>query len=171
MKGRRKVIPRRRNLSFDELCELVHVRLPAVPNAPVMVAALRLILATGCRPGEVLGARWEWYDRRAGILKLPAEATKNRRPHAVPLSDYALARLAALETIRQCEFICPAARRPLAGRERSPAIRPRADTYARGVSRQVRFGQATAEGKEAARPAHVDSDATFRAGRRSLAAA
>jgi len=110
MKGRRKVTPRRRNLSFDEVRDFLHVRLPGVPNAPVMVAALRLILATACRPGEILSARWDWYDKRAGVLKLPAEATKNRRPHVVPLSDYAAAQIAALSTIRQGPFICPAAR-------------------------------------------------------------
>ncbi len=63
--------PRRRVLSDDELRAFVlgfdHTRLgPAV----------RLLALTACRRDEVLSARWEWCDLEAGVMRIPAEASK-----------------------------------------------------------------------------------------------
>lgn len=53
--------------------------------------ALRLLLATGQRAGEVLGARVEELslDGEAPVWTIPAERAKNGRTHALPLSPLA----------------------------------------------------------------------------------
>ena len=38
---------------------------------PTMIAAIRLLLLTGCRKNEILGLRWEWVDLERGALRLP----------------------------------------------------------------------------------------------------
>lgn len=57
--------------------------------------ALRLILLTGCRPGEVGGMVWEEIDESAKIWTIPAERTKNSMAHVVPLCALALAQIQA----------------------------------------------------------------------------
>ncbi len=53
--------------------------------------AIWLSLRTFCRPGEIRQARWEEIDLDAGTWIIPAEKTKMRRDHIVPLSKQALA--------------------------------------------------------------------------------
>jgi integrase len=52
--------------------------------------ALKLILVTAQRPGEVAGAEWSEIDTDAAIWTIPANKSKNGRAHRVPLSDLAL---------------------------------------------------------------------------------
>lgn len=48
--------------------------------------ALRLLLFTAARKANILGAEWSWVDLKAGVLAVPAEATKGgKRPLVVPL--------------------------------------------------------------------------------------
>ena len=47
-------------------------------------AALRLVLATAQRPGEVCGLRWSDIDGE--VWTIPAEGAKNARAHRVPLN-------------------------------------------------------------------------------------
>lgn len=46
--------------------------------------ALRWLLATGCRRGELVGARWDEIQGNAWTV--PAERVKSRKEHTVPLS-------------------------------------------------------------------------------------
>src|SRR5262249_20271895 len=52
--------------------------------------AIRLMLVTGQRRGEVLGMEEREIDRAAGQWTIPSERSKNGRPHVVPLSPLAL---------------------------------------------------------------------------------
>jgi len=52
--------------------------------------ALRLVLVTGQRPGEVCGARRDELDLENAAWIIPADRTKNRKPHLVPLSPPAV---------------------------------------------------------------------------------
>lgn len=54
--------------------------------APHAVAAIRLLLATGMRSGEVLGLKWEFYDADNGFIYLPTSKTGKK---VVVLSDFA----------------------------------------------------------------------------------
>lgn len=54
------------------------------------VQALRLVLLTATRPGEVRGARWPEFDLDAALWVIPAERMKMRHEHRVPLSVQAV---------------------------------------------------------------------------------
>ena len=77
---------------------------------------LRLIMLTGCRPGEAMRARWDEFAE-AGIWDKPSQHTKQRKRHHVPLSPAAIELIARLRSKRtgDCEFVFPgrAAGRPI----------------------------------------------------------
>ena len=53
--------------------------------------ALRFLILTAARSGEVRGARWEEIDTEAAVWTVPGERMKAGEPHRVPLSASALA--------------------------------------------------------------------------------
>ena len=61
--------------------------------------AIWLILATGCRVGELMSAEWQHVDMDARTWYLPN--TKNQRPHTIHLSDFALDKFVILEGYRE----------------------------------------------------------------------
>ncbi len=58
------------------------------------IAAIRLLIYTGCRSSEILGLRWEHIDQQRNLLRLPDSKTGAR---IVPLNAPALAVLSQLE--------------------------------------------------------------------------
>jgi integrase len=48
---------------------------------------LKLLMLTGQRANEIAGLRWSEIDFDRGIISLPGERTKNRRPHEVPMAS------------------------------------------------------------------------------------
>jgi integrase len=50
---------------------------------------LRLLILTGQRRNEVARLEWREVDFAKGIIRLPAERTKNKHPHEIPLSGMA----------------------------------------------------------------------------------
>lgn len=85
---RAKEVPRERTLTDDEIRAL-WIGLEAQPGPAADVIKLRLLL--GQRGGETAGMTWADVDLVAKTWHLPATATKNARPHTVPLPDTALA--------------------------------------------------------------------------------
>jgi integrase len=82
-------IERERVLSDEELQALWN----GLPNADTTDAtrlAVKLLLVTAQRPGEVAGAMIAEFNIDQRLWSLPAERTKNGRPHLVPLSTLAL---------------------------------------------------------------------------------
>jgi integrase len=67
------------------------------------IAAIRLLLLTGCRRSEILTLRWEWADFERGCLRLPESKTGAKM---VPLASAALEVLSGLP--RASEFVLPA---------------------------------------------------------------
>ena len=57
---------------------------------PVSANAIKLLMLTGARRGEVLGATWDMFDLENGIWTKPSAHTKQRLVHRVPLSGLAL---------------------------------------------------------------------------------
>ncbi len=53
--------------------------------------AIKLLMLTFVRTGELIGAKWEEFDFKNAQWIIPAERMKMRRPHIVPLSKQALA--------------------------------------------------------------------------------
>lgn len=62
----------------------------SVNTSPANVLAIKLILLTACRPGELRLAHWDEFDLLNAIWTIPATRTKMRREHVVPLSQQAL---------------------------------------------------------------------------------
>ncbi len=79
-------LPRQRKLSDDEINTLW----PALPDY------FRLILLTCQRPGEVLAIHTNEIDIRAATWTIPADKTKTRREHIIPLSKQAMDIITAL---------------------------------------------------------------------------
>jgi len=75
---------RNRYLVGGELRRLVE----ALAAYPVQTSAnaIRLLLLTGARRGEVLAARWDQFDLDTGIWVKPSSHTKQKREHRIPLS-------------------------------------------------------------------------------------
>lgn len=61
--------------------------------------ALKLLMLTFVRTGELRGARWPEFDFEKRVWRIPAERMKTRAEHIVPLSDQALAVLEDLKVL------------------------------------------------------------------------
>lgn len=99
---------RNRYLVGDELRRLTE----ALTAYPVLSSAnaIRLLLLTGARRGEVLAATWSQFDIEAGIWVKPAANTKQRREHRIPLSAPVKQLLAGIKaSAGSSEFLFPAA--------------------------------------------------------------
>ena len=68
-------------------------------------AALRLIMLTGCRGGEVLTLKWSDVDRKSGELRIRDAKTGARM---VPLTPAALEVLAGVKRVRGSPWVFPA---------------------------------------------------------------
>lgn len=64
--------------------------LDAYQGQASITAALRVLMLTAVRPGELRGATWGEIDAEAAVWRIPAERMKMRAPHVVPLSRQAL---------------------------------------------------------------------------------
>jgi integrase len=85
--------PRERVLSDLELVAIWK----AAGDADDYGRIIRLLILTGQRRSEIGGMMRAELDRTKRMLSLPPERTKNGRPHDVPLSDEAMAILAAID--------------------------------------------------------------------------
>jgi integrase len=63
----------------------------------VTTTAIKLLILTGARRGEVAGMKWEELSLEEGMWVLPSERTKNRQAHAVYLSRLAINLLTVLK--------------------------------------------------------------------------
>ncbi|CAN7245707.1 tyrosine-type recombinase/integrase [Variovorax sp. LjRoot175] len=75
------------------------VKLAAYRGDPHTLHALRLLMLTAVRPGEVRGARWEEFDLDANLWRIPAERMKMRAEHVVPLSRQAVEVVKAMQPL------------------------------------------------------------------------
>jgi integrase len=75
-------------LSGDELQALSN----ALDDYPEQDAsnALRLLIVTGSRPGEVLSAQWPQFNLQRGVWTKPSHHTKQKKEENIPLNPAAL---------------------------------------------------------------------------------
>ena len=97
--------PRERYLSALELARLGAV-LDVHPERS-SANAVRLLMLTGARRSEVLGATWSQFDLATGTWTKPHTATKQARTHRVPLSPPAVALLADMRASATGLFVFP----------------------------------------------------------------
>ncbi len=78
--------------------------------------AIKLMLFTGCRRGEALGARWDQFDEALRIWTKPAATTKQRRIHRVPVSPPVTQLLKDRKRLASSQYVFP-------GKEGQPLTR------------------------------------------------
>jgi integrase len=96
---------RARYLGGDELRRLT-VALAEHPHQQA-ANAIRLLLLTGARRGEVLGARWDQFELQEGVWTKPSSHTKQKREHRVPLSAAARQLLVEIRAGSESEWVFP----------------------------------------------------------------
>lgn len=94
---------------------------------PTISAALKLLILTCVRPGEVRGAKRAEFDLEEAIWRIPEGRMTMRRPHDVPLSRQALAVLNRIWPLSEgSELVFPSIRskhRPLSDAAFNAALR------------------------------------------------
>lgn len=114
-------------------------QLDVYPGDPTTVNALRLLILTAARPGEIRGARWDEFDLDAGVWTIPGERMKMGAEHRVPLSRQAVAVVRAMQPLsgdRELVFPSPTYRsKPLSE-----------NTFNSALTRMGHKGTATAHG-------------------------
>jgi integrase len=96
---------RRRFLSQNEIARLFDA-LAAYPRQEA-ANAVRLLILTGARAGEVMTATWDHFDLDAGVWIKPSQHTKQKREHRVPLSPPALELLARIRAASKGPYVVP----------------------------------------------------------------
>jgi integrase len=96
-------IKRKRYLSAAEIARL-SVALGEHKNRQA-ADAIRLLMLTGARRGEVEGATWSQFDLKAGTWLKPGSTTKQKTDHLVPLSAPALQLLNEMGRGRPEEYL------------------------------------------------------------------
>lgn len=92
--------PRERVLGLSELHQLwLTLDESSISVASTTVVALKLLILTGARRGEIAGMRWEELDLEKGVWLLPSWRTKNRRPHTIYLSELAVSLIGSLSKL------------------------------------------------------------------------
>jgi len=96
---------RARYLKGDEFRRLT-VALAEHPNQQA-ANVIRLLLLSGARRGEVLGARWDQLDLQEAVWTKPSAHTKQRKEHRTPLSSAARQLLVELKASSESEWVFP----------------------------------------------------------------
>jgi integrase len=90
--------PRERALSDDELKAFLRDPLACCTRAR-LAHALKVLLLTGARRGELVAARWSDIDFTAKAWTIRAEVAKTGQARSVPLSDWAVEEFRALKKL------------------------------------------------------------------------
>jgi integrase len=100
---------RERFLSFAEITRIGEAlsKLETKGSNPTAIRAIRMLLLTGCRRGEIIGLQWKWVDFERRCLCLPDSKTGAK---TVPLGDPAIDLLRTMPAIGGSEFVFPASR-------------------------------------------------------------
>ena len=98
--------PRTRFLNADEMARLGDALGEAESNgtSETVIAAIRLLILTGCRKSEILSLRWEWVDFENSCLRLPESKAGAK---VVPLGAPALELLATLPRVKDNRHVLP----------------------------------------------------------------
>jgi len=100
---------RERFLAFEEIGRIGEAltKVEAEGSNWMAITAIRLLLLSGCRRGEILGLRWKWVDLERHCLRLPDSKTGAK---TVPLGHPAVDLLRTVPAVAECEFVFPSSR-------------------------------------------------------------
>jgi integrase len=134
-KGKVRVVKHHAALPYHELPEFMR---ELATRDGVAVLALRFLILTAARSGEVRLARWNEVDLRRDVWVVPPSRMKAHREHRVPLSKTALAVLQGMQPLRQSgdSLIFPGMKRDT----------PLSDMTMTAVLRRMGRGDLTAHG-------------------------
>jgi integrase len=105
--------------------------------------AIKFLMLTGARRGEVLNATWDMFDLEHGIWVKPSAHTKQRRVHRVPLSGPAVELLGSIRADTTSPFVfCGAGGKPLTDIKRTWSSACKAAGLVTQVSKRTRSGKA-----------------------------
>lgn len=178
------LLPKRQKLSRGHHAAVPYPQMPALWSKIAEVdgmgsIALRFLILTAARTGEVTGARWSEFDLAKPLWTVPAARMKAGREHRIPLSATALALVKQLYETRTGDLVFPGVKR---GQAISSATMTKALSSAGGANftvhgmrsafrdwagEETSFPEAVAE----AALAHSVGDATVAAYRRGDALA
>lgn len=100
---------RHRDLDQQELARVAAVLHQMEADYPYAIAAIRLLLLTGCRRDEILKLRWDHVRLDQRALRLPASKTEDHK--VIHLSDEAIKILTSLPRIEGNPFVICGRRR------------------------------------------------------------
>lgn len=115
--GRAKSVeaPERKNrphLKEDQMGEFL-AKLEDYHGKNYVRLAMKILVLTFVRPGELRGARWEEFDFDQALWSIPAERMKMKRDHKVPLSKQVMALLQELKAVTgKSDYLFPSLRSP-----------------------------------------------------------
>lgn len=176
------VLPKREKLQRGHHAAMDYKTLPdfmaELATRPALSARmLELTILSGCRTGEVLGARWAEIDLEAAVWTIPAERMKARREHVVPLTGAMLGILEGLRPFAKGDLVFTGKdpKKPLSNMSMDMLLRrmKRPDITVHGFRSTFRdwAGDCTSAPREVAEAAlaHVVGNRTEQAYRRSTA--
>ena len=100
---------RKRTIGIEEYKKLVAAALKHFRGM------LIIAMNTGMRPGELRQLRWEYIDRKAGFIRLPADFTKERREKAIPINHHVKVALDGQIRHLHHDFVFTYGRDPITG--------------------------------------------------------
>ena len=108
------LLPKQRKLSRGHFAAMSCAEVGAFVRAlreyqPKSVAAyaLELLILTGVRTNEVLGAMWAEVDIANALWTIPKDRMKTGREHRVPLSPSAMRIVRAMAAIKRSDYVFP----------------------------------------------------------------
>ena len=92
------------NVGYKGLQQLIN----DVDNSTInelLKIALKLLILNAPRPSELRLAEWSEFDLDNGLWHLPAERTKTRQPHTLPLASQSIELLERIKEINQTGYL------------------------------------------------------------------
>ncbi|MFN9791080.1 MAG: tyrosine-type recombinase/integrase, partial [Holosporales bacterium] len=81
---------RERFLSPEEFARLESVLADAektLSESPYVIAMIRLLMHTGCRPSEIQNLQWAWVDLDKRNIRMPRTSTKEKRAKTIFITE------------------------------------------------------------------------------------
>jgi integrase len=94
----RRVVEHRKHLSHDALPDFLR-KLEDYTGHRTTTIALKVLLLTAVRPGELCGAAWDEFNFERAEWHIPARRMKMKELHIVPLSSQAISLLKELQEL------------------------------------------------------------------------